>query len=42
VLEQRFTTYTHVFFNFEPPADWQFSLHGSPVVPDGLLPVGAR
>lgn len=29
-LEQKFTVYTHVFYGFQPPADWRFS-SGDPV-----------
>jgi hypothetical protein len=29
-LQQRFTVYTHVFYGYEPPADWRFS-SGQPV-----------
>jgi hypothetical protein len=33
VFEQSFSTYTHLFYNFEPDADWHFSRDGSPIIP---------
>jgi hypothetical protein len=32
-LMQDFETFTHTFYNMEPPPGWQFSLHGSPPRP---------
>ena len=33
VTSQRYEAYFHAFYNFEPAVDWQFSLHGPPVIP---------
>lgn len=33
-VNQAFTTYTHIFYGFSPPADWQFSRDGHPRVPE--------
>lgn len=32
-LNQDFTVYTHLFYNFEPKPDWTFGHDGEPVVP---------
>jgi hypothetical protein len=32
-FQQRFQVVTHVFYGFEPPADWQFGRDGLPPIP---------
>lgn len=32
-FQQRFTTYLHAFYNFEPAEDWRFTVNGAPEVP---------
>jgi hypothetical protein len=32
-LQQKFTVYTHLFYNFEPAEDWTFGTKGEPVPP---------
>jgi hypothetical protein len=33
IVNQKFDVYTHIFYGYEPPADWQFSVDGDPPEP---------
>lgn len=33
ILNQRVDVYTHIFYGYEPPLDWQFSVDGNPPPP---------